>query len=181
MNTIKFEPDLVKRLNTATATANAAVAEAAMSAIAQDKKLTVRAFASAIRAVAPALGTANALFTAAIKAAKVEGATLVQVAEAMAEALTKKRSDDARRAAEKRAAAPAKALQKAQAELDACKLAMRTPLEKAQDRFIAATAAVRAAAAALREARAERRAALAEAEKALAEAEKAKKAAEKKA
>ena len=157
-NTIKFQPELIKRLNVATATAHEAVAEAALAAFAQDSKLTVRSFVSALRDAAPALTAPNAVFTAAVKSAK-NGATLVQVAEAMAAALTKKRRDDRKRAADKAAAAPGKALQKAQAEVQECLLAMRSPLEKAIDELGKADVAVKAAAEAGRTARAVRRAA----------------------
>lgn len=156
-NTISFTEELVKRLNAASATANAALAEAALAAVAQDRKLTVRTFATAIRDAAPCLTAPNAVFTAAVKAAKVDGATLDKVCEAMASALAEKRADDARRAAEKRDAAPAKALQKALAEVEECKLAMRTPLEVARDNLAQAEAAVKAAAAALDAARAKQR------------------------
>ena len=162
--TINFQPELVKRLNGAMATASAAVAEAALSAVAQDKRVTVRTFATALRDAAPMLGTNNAVLTAAIKAAKVDKATLNDVAEAMAAALTKKRDDDRKRAADRAAAAPGKALQKAQAEVEECLLAMRSEIEVAQDALTAADAAVKAASAALREARAARRAAQAELE-----------------
>lgn len=148
-NTISFQPELIKRLNNTAADLSLAVAEAACAAVAQDKKVTVRTFATALRDAAPMLGTNNAVLAAAVKAAKVDKATLEEVTQAMADAADKKRRDDAKRAADKRAAAPGKALQKAQAEVEACKLAMRTPLEIARDNVAAAEAAVRAAAAAL--------------------------------
>lgn len=157
--TIKFEAELVKRLNVAMADASVAVAEAAMSAVCQDKKVTVRVFAQALRTVAPMLGTSNTVLAAAVKAAKVDKASLDDVTAAMAAAADKKRRDDAKRAADKRDAAPGKALQKAQAEFDACKLAMRTPLQKAIDDLAAADVAVMEASQVLRETRAARRAA----------------------
>lgn len=156
-NTISFQPELVARLNGAIADAHAAVAEAAMSAVAQDLEVTVRAFATALRNAAPALGTNNAVLAAAVKAAKVNGATAVDVAEAMAEAIAKKREDDRIRAAKKASAKPAKALEKAQAKVNECILAMRTPLQVARDNLREADAAVKAAAEALRAARAKRR------------------------
>ena len=172
--TISFEPTLVKRLNNAMADASVAVAEAAMAAVAQDKRVTLRAFATALRDAAPMLGTNNAVLAAAVKAAKVDKAKLEQVTQAMADAAAKKRADDRRRAAERAAAAPGKALAKAEAQVQECKLALRTPLQKAQDELAAADAAVRAAAAVLREARAERRKArVALAEAVVAEAEPA--------
>lgn len=164
-NTITFNPSLIKRLNNAFADAAAAVAEAALAAVAQDKRITVRAFASALRAVAPALGTNNAVLSAAVKAAKIDKATAVTVAEAMADALDKKRRDDAKRAADKREAAPQKALEKALNEVEECKLALRTPLEKAWDNYDTAKMAVSQAEQVLADAVN----ALAEAEKALAE------------
>ena len=157
MNSIKFEKELVNRLNGAMATASAAVAEAAMSAVAQDKRVTVRTFANALRDAAPMLGTAQAVLAAAVKAAKVDKATLDEVAAAMADAAAKKREDDRKRAADKAAAKPGKDLEKAQAEVNECKLALRTPLEKAQDELAEAEAAVKAAAAVLHKARAARR------------------------
>ena len=159
MNEIKFEKELVNRLNGAMATAHAAVAEAALAATAQDSKLTVRAFVAALRDAAPALTAPNAVFAAAVKAAKLDGASLNDVAQAMADALAKKREDDRKRAADKAAAAPGKALQKAQAEVNECLLAMRTPLEVARDNLAQAEARVKEASAVLREARAVRRAA----------------------
>ena len=158
-NTIVFNAQLIKRLNVATAATSEAVAEAAMSAVAQDKKVTVRDFANALRNAAPMLGTANTVLTAAVKAAKVDNTTLDKVCEAMAEAADKKRRDDAKRAADKRDAAPGKALQKALAEVEECKRAMRTPLEVARDNLAQAEARVREAARMLREERAKLRAA----------------------
>ena len=155
--TIWFEPTLVKRLNVATAAASEAVAEAAMSAVAQDSRITVRAFASALRECAPALGTNTTVFAAAIKAAKEKDATLDKVCAAMADAFLKKRADDRKRAADKRDAAPAKALKKAQAKLNECILAMRSPLQVAIDEVAQAEARVKEVCAALREARAARR------------------------
>ena len=157
--TIKFQPELVKRLNVAMADASVAVAEAAMSAVAQDKKVTVRVFAQALRTVAPMLGTATAVLSAAVKAAKMDNTTLDNVCQAMADAADKKRRDDARRAKEKRDEAPGKALQKALAEVEECKRAMRTPLEVARDNLATAEARVREAARMLREERAKLRAA----------------------
>ena len=156
-NEITFTAELIKRLVVATTTASVAVGEAALSAIAQDKRVTVRTFASALRGVAPMLGTSNGVLAAAIKAAKIDRATLEDVTAAMARAADKKRADDARRAAEKREAAPGKALQKALSEVEECKKAMRSPLEKAKDELTAATAAVEAAAQVLKEARAAQR------------------------
>lgn len=167
-NTIKFEKELVTRLNAATATANAAVAEAALAAVAQDRKVSVRAFAGALRAVAPALGTNNAVLAAAVKAAKVDKATAVDVAEAMASALEKKRKDDRKRAADKAAAKPGKDLERAQADVDKCKLAMRTPLEVARDEVTLIEERIREMSSILRALRAERR----EARAKLAEIEK---------
>ena len=132
-NMIRFEKELVERLNSAMATASVAVAEAAMSAVAQNRKVTVRVFASALREVAPMLGTSNAVLSAAIKAAKEKGAVYDDVARAMALAALKKRDDDRKRAADKAATKPGKDLERAQAEVDACKLAMRSPLEVARD------------------------------------------------
>ena len=157
--TIKFEAELVKRLNVAMADASVAVAEAALSAIAQDKRITVRVFSDALRSVAPMLGTSTQVLAAAVKAAKVDKASLDDVCAAMAAAAQKKRRDDARRAKEKRDAQPGKDLAKAQAEVQACLLAMRTPLQKAIDDLTAADLAVKAAAEAWRSARAARRAA----------------------
>lgn len=153
-NAITFNPQLIKRLVVATTATSVAVAEAALAAVAQDSKVTVRAFTSALRSVAPMLGTATAVFSAAIKAAKVDKATLEDVSAAMADAAAKKRADDARRAAEKRAAAPGKALEKARAEVAECLLAMRSPLEVARDNLAQAEARVKEASAVLREARA---------------------------
>ena len=158
--TIKFEPCLVKRLNVAVADASLAVAEAALSAYAQDSKFTVRTFSTALRACAPLLGTSTQVLSAAVKAAKEKNASLEDVTSAMAAAADKKRRDDARRAAEKREAAPGKALEKAQAEVAECILAMRSPLQKAQDNLREAEEAVEAAAEALRVARAKQREAL---------------------
>ena len=157
--TINFQPELVKRLNGAMATASAAVAEAALSAVAQDSKVTVRVFATALRDAAPMLGTSNVVLAAAVKTAKEKGATLDKVCQAMADAADKKRRDDAKRAADKRDAAPGKALQKALAEVEECKLALRSPLEKAIDDLAAADVAVMEASQVLRETRAARRAA----------------------
>ena len=157
--TITFEPTLVKRLNNAMADASVAVAEAAMSAVAQDKRVTVRRFASALRSVAPMLGTSNCVLAAAVKAAKVDGVTLDTVCAAMADAADKKRRDDAKRAADKRAAAPQKALEKAQAKVEECILAMRTPLQVAQDELAHAEERVKQASKLLREARTARRSA----------------------
>ena len=156
-NEIKFAPSLVKRLNNAAADLSVAVAEAALAAAAQDKRVTVRTFATALRDAAPALGKSNAELAAAVKAAKADGATLEKVATAMAEAIERKRADDRRRAADKAAKAPAKALQKAQAKVVECQLAMRTPLQKAIDELTAADVAVKTAAEAWRTARAVRR------------------------
>ena len=175
--TINFQPELVKRLNGAMATASAAVAEAALSAVAQDKRVTVRTFATALRDAAPMLGTNNAVLTAAIKAAKVDKATLNDVAEAMAAALTKKRDDDRKRAADRAAAAPGKALQKALAEVEECKRAMRTPLEVARDNLAQAEARVKEVCAVLREERAKLRAARAELARIEAETKKTEQAA----
>lgn len=155
--TINFEPSLIKRLNNAMADASVAVAEAALSAVAQDSRLTVRAFASALRDAAPMLGTSTCVLTAAVKAAKEKGAELDKVTAAMADAADKKRRDDAKRAADKRDAAPGKALEKALAEVMECRKAMRTPLQVAQDELNAADAAVKTASAVLHEARAKRR------------------------
>lgn len=170
MNEIKFESSLVKRLNVAMADASVAVGEAAMSAVAQDRKVTVRTFVNALRTAAPMLGTANAVFAAAVKAAKVDNATLNDVCAAMADAADKKRKDDAKRASDKRDAAPAKALQKAQEEVQTCLKAMRTPLQVATDNLTAAEAAVKAAAEVLRAARAARRQARAALEQAAEQA-----------
>ena len=156
--TITFSSELTERLNGAFATANAAVAEAAIAAYAQDTKVTVRSFAAALRAAAPMLGTANAVLAAAVKAAKA-GKSLLAVSNDMADAADKKRRDDAKRAAEKAAAAPGKALARAEAKVNECQLALRTPLERALDDLAEASEAVKSAAAALREARAARRAA----------------------
>ena len=155
---IQFTAELKERLNGAFATANGAVAEAALAAAAQDTKLTVRSFSAALREAAPMLGTSNVVLAAAVKAAKA-GKSLLAVSNDMADAADKKRRDDAKRAAEKAAAKPARDLEKANAKLDECKLALRTPLQKAFDDLRAADAAVIAASAALREARAARRAA----------------------
>ena len=160
-NTISFNAELIKRLNNAMADASVAVGEAALSAVAQDSKVTVRVFATALRNAAPMLGTSTQVLSAAIKAAKIDRATLEDVTTAMASAADKKRRDDARRASEKRDAAPQKALQKAQEEVQSCLLAMRSPLEVAKDNLAAADAAVEAASAALKEARAKQREALA--------------------
>ena len=141
-NALKFDTELIKRLNAATATANGALAEAALAAVAQDKKISVRAFASAIRDAAPCLTAPNAVFTAAVKAAKEKGATANAVAEAMACALAKKRADDRKRAADKAAAKPGKALERAEAKVEECLLAMRSPLEKAVAEYTAAEQAV---------------------------------------
>ena len=159
MNEIKFEKELVNRLNGAMATASAAVAEAALSAVAQDKRVTVRAFVAALRDAAPMLGTSNTVLAAAVKAAKADKASLDAVCQSMADAADKKRKDDRKRAADKAAAAPQKALEKAQAEVNECLLALRTPLQKAIDELGKADAAVKAAAEAWRSARAARRAA----------------------
>ena len=156
-NTISFNAELIKRLNNAMADASVAVGEAALSAVAQDSKVTVRAFSSALRDAAPMLGTSTKVLSAAIKAAKEKNAELNDVTAAMAAAADKKRRDDARRASEKRDAAPGKALEKALSEVEECKKAMRSPLEKATDELAAADAAVKSAATALRDARAARR------------------------
>ena len=142
MNAIKFDKELVTRLNSAMATASVAVAEAAMSAVAQDRKVTVRTFASALREVAPMLGTNNAVLSAAVKAAKEKGAVYDDVARAMALAALKKRDDDRKRAADKRAAAPQKALERAEAQVEECRKAMRTPVEVARDNYETAKMAV---------------------------------------
>ena len=155
--TIKFEAELIKRLNGAMATANAALAEAALAAVGQDKRVTVRAFATAIRDAAPCLTTNNAVFAAAIKAAKEDGASLNDVTQAMADAADKKRRDDRKRAADRAAAAPGKALEKAKGKVQECIMAMRTPLQKAIDELTAADVAVKTAAEAWRAARAVRR------------------------
>ena len=157
MNEIKFNAELVKRLVVATTATSVAVGEAALQAVAQDKKVSVRAFATALRECAPMLGTSTQVFSAAVTAAKEKGANLDKVCQAMAIAADKKRRDDARRAAEKRDAAPQKALEKALLEVQECQLALRSPLERAQDELAAADAAVKAAAAALKEARDARR------------------------
>ena len=159
MNEIKiqFSEELTRRLNAALACASADVAEAALAAVAQDKKVTVRAFASALRDAAPCLGTSTCVLAAAVKAAKEKDATLDDVAQAMAQAFLKKRADDRKRAADKRDEAPGKALQKAQAKVNECKLAMRSPLQVAIDEVTAAEARVREAARVLREERAKLR------------------------
>ena len=157
--TIKFKAELVKRLNGAMATANVAVAEAALAAVAQDKKITVRAFSAALRDAAPMLGTSTCVLAAAVKAAKLDNTTLDNVTAAMAAAADKKRRDDAKRAADRRDAAPGKALQKAQAEVAECLKAMRTPKQKAIDDLTEAEQAFVFASKALREARAARRSA----------------------
>ncbi|MCK9328068.1 MAG: hypothetical protein M0P69_21410 [Bacteroidales bacterium] len=157
MNEIKFEAGLVKRLNETLADAGVAVAEAALSAVGQNSKVTVRVFATALRTVAPMLGTSNCVLAAAIKAAKEKNAELNDVTAAMAAAADKKRRDDARRAADKRDAQPAKALQKALAEVEECRLAMRTPLEVAQAEVAQAEARVKEVCAVLREERAKLR------------------------
>jgi len=167
-NTIHFTAELVERLNGGLAAAHAAVAEAACAAAAQDPKVTVRAFADALRAAAPMLGTAQAVLAAAIKAAKA-GKNVFAVAEAMADAAAEK-ARKARAARERAAAAaPVKALERAEAEakaaearVEACRLALRTPLEKATDRVAAAKIAFEAAQSAFVAARAELNAAEAE-------------------
>ena len=179
-NMIKFNPELIKRLNGALTTSNVAIAEAALAAVAQDKRITVRGFTAALKEVAPALTTNTTVFAAAIKAAKEDKATLNDVAEAMAQAFLKKRADDRKRAAEKAAAAPGKALQKAMMEVEECKLALRTPLEVARDNLATAEARVKEVCAVLREERAKLRKARAKLAE-IAPAEKAKKEAEKKA
>ena len=170
-NEITFTAELIKKLRIATTSAGVAVGEAALQAVAQDKRVTVRTFASALRTHAPMLGTANSVFGAALKSAKTDGATLDAVCEAMADAVAKKREDDRKRAAKKAAEAPKKALEKAQAKVEECKLALRTPLQVAQDELDAAAAAVEAAENALHEARAKQREAKAALD-ALIEAEK---------
>lgn len=158
-NTISFNAELIKRLNGAAADVSVAVAEAAMTAVCQDKRVTVRAFAGALREVAPMLGTSNAVFGAALKSAKEKDATLDRVCQAMADAADKKRADDRKRAADRAAAKPGKDLEKANAKQMECKLALRSPLQKAIDDLTAADLAVKAAAEAWRSARAARRAA----------------------
>ena len=153
-NTISFQPELVARLNGAIADANVAIAEAAMSAVAQDLKVTVREFATALRKAAPALGTNNAVLSAAVKAAKEKGASLEDVTTAMAAAVEAKRKDDRIRAAKKASAKPAEDLKKAQAKVNECLLAMRTPLQVARDNVTDAEERVRQASKLLREERA---------------------------
>lgn len=152
-NMIKFDAKLVERLNGALATSNVVIAEAALSAVAQDKRITVRGFTAALKEVAPTLTTNTTVFAAAIKAAKEKDTTLDDVAQAMAQAFLKKRADDRKRAADRRAAAPGKALEKAQAEVEECRLALRTPLEVAQAEVAQAEARVKEVCAVLREER----------------------------
>ena len=158
MNEIKihFTEDLTRRLNAALACANADVAEAALSAVAQDSKVTLRSFATALRSAAPMLGTSNTVLAAAVKAAK-ENKSLVQVADAMADAADKKRRDDAKRAADKRDAAPQKALARAEKQVLECQLALRTPMQVAQAEVAQAEARVKEVCAVLRETRAKLR------------------------
>ena len=162
--TLKFEKNLVKKLNVSTATASEAVAEAAMSAVAQDSRVTVRTFSDALRSVAPMLGTSTQVLSAAIKAAKEKDATLDAVCQSMADAAAKKRADDARRAADRRNAQPAKDLAKAQSKVNECLLALRSPLQKAIDDVTASEERVKAASKLLREARADLRKARAKVE-----------------
>ncbi len=163
-NEITFTAELVEKLRLATTTASVAVGEAALQAVAQNRKVTVRVFANTLRTYAPMLGTSNTVFTAAIKAAKEKNTTLEAVCQAMADAADKKRRDDARRAAKKRDAAPGKALEKAQKKVEECLKALRTPLQVAIDEVAETEKRVKEISAVLRAARAARRAARAKLE-----------------
>lgn len=162
--TIRFEKYLIQKLNVSTATACEAVAEAALAAVAQDERVTVRAFSDALRECAPMLGTSTQVIAAAVKAAKEKGASLEDVTAAMADAADKKRRDDRKRLADRAAAKPAEDLKKAIAKVEECRMAMRTPLQVAQAELAHAEERVKQAYKLLREARADLRKARAKVE-----------------